>query len=42
MRTLEWSLLITLSMLWGGSFFFAEVALEGLPPFTLVPTFPEA
>jgi drug/metabolite transporter (DMT)-like permease len=32
----EWALLITLSLLWGGSFFFAEVALEALPPLTVV------
>ncbi len=32
----EWGLLVGLSMLWGGSFFFAEVALAELPPFTIV------
>jgi drug/metabolite transporter (DMT)-like permease len=32
----EWALLLTLSILWGGSFFFAKVALAGLPPFTVV------
>ena len=32
----EWLLLITLSLLWGGSFFFTEVALVELPPFTVV------
>jgi drug/metabolite transporter (DMT)-like permease len=32
----EWALLIALSLLWGGSFFFAEVALFELGPFTLV------
>jgi drug/metabolite transporter (DMT)-like permease len=32
----EWATLFLLSILWGGSFFFIEVALEGLPPFTLV------
>ncbi len=32
----EWFLLITLSVLWGGSFFFGKVALAELPPFTLV------
>lgn len=32
----EWSLLITLSVLWGGSFFFVGVAVTGLPPFTIV------
>ena len=29
-------MLIGLSFLWGGSFFFVEVALEGLPPLTVV------
>jgi drug/metabolite transporter (DMT)-like permease len=33
---LEWGLLILLSVLWGGSFFFAKVALHELPPFTVV------
>jgi drug/metabolite transporter (DMT)-like permease len=32
----DWLLLLTLSLLWGGSFFFVEVALEGLPPLTVV------
>ena len=32
----EWFLLGCLSVLWGGSFFFVEVALAELPPFTLV------
>jgi drug/metabolite transporter (DMT)-like permease len=32
----EWSLLVTLSVLWGGSFFFVGVAVTGLPPFTIV------
>jgi drug/metabolite transporter (DMT)-like permease len=32
----EWLLLITLSVLWGGTFFFAEIALEELRPLTLV------
>lgn len=32
----EWLLLLALATLWGGSFFFAEVALDELPPFTLV------
>ena len=36
MTPVEWALLIVLSILWGGSFFFVEVALDGLPPFTLV------
>lgn len=32
----DWSLLATLSVLWGGAFFFNGVALRELPPFTLV------
>jgi drug/metabolite transporter (DMT)-like permease len=32
----DWSALLTLSLLWGGSFFFVEVALEGLPALTVV------
>ncbi|MEM6678825.1 MAG: DMT family transporter [Pseudomonadota bacterium] len=31
-----WALLIVLSVLWGGSFFFVEVAVSALPPLTLV------
>jgi drug/metabolite transporter (DMT)-like permease len=36
MGALEWALLITLSVLWGGTFFFAEVALEEVRPLSLV------
>lgn len=36
MGSLEWGLLIFLSILWGGSFFFGKVALVELRPFTLV------
>ncbi len=32
----EWLLLVVLSVLWGGSFFFSEVALVELRPFTVV------
>ncbi|KMO14387.1 DMT family transporter [Methylobacterium platani] len=32
----EWGLLLVLSVLWGGSFFFVGVALRALPPLTLV------
>lgn len=32
----EWVMLIALSILWGGAFFFSEVALRGLPPFSVV------
>ena len=31
-----WSLLILLSILWGGSFFFVEIALRGLEPLSIV------
>ena len=34
--TAAWVLLLSLSVVWGGSFFFAEVALAALPPFTIV------
>lgn len=36
MTPIEWAMLLALSLLWGGSFFFTEVALRELPPFTLV------
>jgi len=36
MGTAEWSLLILLSVLWGGSFFFYKVLVAVLPPFTVV------
>jgi drug/metabolite transporter (DMT)-like permease len=36
MGPLEWALLITLSVLWGGTFFFAEVALDEIRPLSLV------
>src|SRR6266550_4194130 len=35
MSTADWLLLVVLSLLWGGSFFFAKVGLEDLPPLTL-------
>jgi drug/metabolite transporter (DMT)-like permease len=31
-----WMLLLTLSVVWGASFFLAAVALRGFPPFTIV------
>ena len=34
--TAAWVLLLSLSVVWGGSFFFTEVALAALPPFTIV------
>jgi len=36
MDTLDWSLLILLSVLWGGAYFFAGVAVRELPPLTVV------
>lgn len=36
MSAFAWFLLITLSLLWGGSFFFAEIALRELGPLTIV------
>jgi drug/metabolite transporter (DMT)-like permease len=32
----DWALLVLLSILWGGSFFFTGVAVRELPPFTIV------
>jgi drug/metabolite transporter (DMT)-like permease len=36
MRTTDWLLLVVLSVLWGATFFFVAVALQDLPPLTLV------
>ena len=36
MKLADWLLLLLLSFLWGGSFFFNEVVLRQLAPFTLV------
>jgi hypothetical protein len=36
MNAAEWSLLLLLALLWGGSFFFAKVALAAFPALTLV------
>jgi drug/metabolite transporter (DMT)-like permease len=35
MSAADWLLLVVLSVLWGGSFFFAKVAVDELPPLTL-------
>jgi drug/metabolite transporter (DMT)-like permease len=32
----DWILLIALSIIWGGSFFFAKIAVQELPPLTVV------
>jgi len=36
MNPFEWGLLLSLSILWGGSFFFVGVAVQELPPLTIV------
>ena len=36
MGATEWMQLIVLSILWGGSFFFVEIAVASLPPLTIV------
>lgn len=36
MSSKVWAMLILLSILWGGSFFFIGVAVNDLPPFTIV------
>ena len=36
MTTGEWGLLLLLSLLWGGSFFFIGIAVKELPPLTIV------
>ena len=36
MRRTDWIMLWTLSLLWGGSFLFVELALAGLPPISVV------
>lgn len=35
MGVIEWMLLLILGVLWGGSYFFGQVALTELPPFTV-------
>ena len=36
MKPIEWLLLVLLSLLWGGSFFFNRIAVATLPPLTVV------
>jgi drug/metabolite transporter (DMT)-like permease len=36
MGLVEWTMLIVLSCIWGGSFFFNAIALRGFPPLTVV------
>ena len=36
MTPLEWGLVVALSVLWGGSFFFVGMAVRDLPPLTIV------
>lgn len=36
MGAAEWLLLIALSVIWGGSFFFGKLAVREVPPFTIV------
>lgn len=36
MGAAEWTMMLALSLLWGGTFFFVEIALMELGPFTLV------
>ncbi len=36
MTATEWGLLLLLSLMWGGSFFFIGVSVKALPPFTIV------
>lgn len=36
MTSVEWAMLLTLATLWGGSFFFNEIAVREVPVFTVV------
>jgi drug/metabolite transporter (DMT)-like permease len=35
MTPVEWAMLLTLALFWGGSFFFTAIAIKELPPLTL-------
>ena len=35
-KAADWGLLLAVSILWGGSFFFAKVIVQELPPLTVV------
>jgi drug/metabolite transporter (DMT)-like permease len=36
MSGFEWTMVVILSIVWGGSFFFQGVAVKELPPLTIV------
>jgi drug/metabolite transporter (DMT)-like permease len=36
MSGVEWTMVVILSIVWGGSFFFQGVAVKELPPLTIV------
>ncbi len=36
MATMDWATLVLLAAIWGGSFFFAKVAVVEIPPLLLV------
>jgi hypothetical protein len=36
MKPSEWAMLVLLSVFWGGSFFFTEIALRGFQPFAIL------
>jgi drug/metabolite transporter (DMT)-like permease len=36
MKPIEWGMLVLLSVFWGGSFFFVEIALRDFQPFLIV------
>jgi drug/metabolite transporter (DMT)-like permease len=36
MTVVDWGLLLLLSVLWGGSFFFSKIIVQSVPPLTLV------